>query len=89
MAYYVDFNDIDADVESDRIYLLYRKNEMGQVQTGFWKATVYKDRVQFAPVTKSEDYNSRMAFTVKRSELHNSETVTIGGLFYAATYEYA
>lgn len=89
MAYYVDFQDIDADIESDRIYLLYRKNETGQVQTAFWQATVYRDRVRFAPVSRSEDYNSRMAFTVLRRDLHASEAVTIGGLFYAATYEYA
>ncbi len=88
VAHCVDFAQIDADVESDRVYYLIRKTGTGGIQGAFWRATVYRDRVRFAPASLDEKYNNQMAFTLPRVELFTSEEVKIAGLFYAATYEY-
>lgn len=88
IAHCVDFTQVDADVESGRIYYLIRKTGPGQIQATFWRATVYRDRVRFMPASLDEKYNNDMAFTLSRTDLFTSEEVKIAGLFYAATYEY-
>lgn len=89
LAHYVDISEADLGIENGKIYLLNRGNGVGGWQSTFWQATVYRDRIEFAPRSKDETYNKAEAFSVAHDELSRSDLLKIGGLFYAAMCDYS
>jgi len=77
-------------VETGRCYLVHRRSTDGpQIETAFWRATVFRDRVEFAPVTPDPEHNAAEKFVVNPSELYSPDgPVFVEGLFYAALADY-
>jgi hypothetical protein len=79
----------DFDLESGRVYLLARPNNDGLCEYRFWRAAVYQDRVEFAPVSPDQDRNDQARFTVPRDILSRKDyAINVLGLFYAAVHQY-
>jgi transcriptional regulator with XRE-family HTH domain len=88
LALCVDLTGQEVEVETGHIYLLHRSNGVGQIQSTFWQATRYRDRIEFAPVTNSIEYNQREKLTVDRDWAGASDEVTLGGLLYRIRADY-
>jgi hypothetical protein len=88
IALLIDFADAGLTVESGRIYLLHRRNASGQIESAFWRAQVFREHIEFAPMSHDETRNRNETIKVPREELEDNDELMIAGILYGATHRY-
>lgn len=92
LALFVDLDSAGIGVESGRCYLVHRRLAAAggvAIETAIWRAQVYRDRVEFSPVSSDAAYNRAHTFgTQLRGQSSQDEAVFVEGLFYAAMVDY-
>jgi transcriptional regulator with XRE-family HTH domain len=85
LALVLDAIEADLSIESGRVYLLQRLRSDGTIERAFWQAQVFRDRIEFSPVTRDQSRNRAAKFTAPRDLVpdRNSE-VFVEGLYYGA-----